>query len=153
MACVSPFQVLFSSWSGALGQGLSFAITWAHQHAEKELLLLGCWKTSTARASKKTEGIFNWLPHREELLVNSLLKFTVHLPLVDRGNSFCPEAVVTVEVGICRQLINSAGEGLDTTASPFHLTRLGHHHPEAALCSASLSCWQVWLLSELVSVR
>lgn len=101
---------------------------------------------------KKRGGIFNWLPHREELLVNSLLMFTIHLPLADQGNNPCPEAVVIVEAGICRQLINnSAGEGLDITASPFHLTRLGQHHPEAALCSASLSCWQIWLLSELVS--
>lgn len=120
------------------------------------MLLLGCWRTTTATASKKTGGIFNWWPHGEELPVNSLLIFTIHLPLADRGNSPCPEAVVTLEAGTCRQLINNAaGEGLDldTTASPFLLTKLGQHHPEAALCPASLSWWQVWLLSELVSVH
>lgn len=50
---------------------------------------------------------------------------TIHLPLADQGNSPCPEAVVTLGAGICRQLISSAGEDLDTTTSPFHLRRLG----------------------------
>lgn len=40
VAYESPFQVLFSSQSGALGQSLSFALSWARWHAEKELLLL-----------------------------------------------------------------------------------------------------------------
>lgn len=43
---------------------------------------------------RKPEGIFNLLLHREVLPVNSLLKFTIHLPLVDQANSPCPETVV-----------------------------------------------------------
>lgn len=56
---------------------------------------------------KKPGGPFNWLPHREELPVNSLLILAIHLPLADGGNSPCPEAVVAVDTGIADSLLTA----------------------------------------------
>lgn len=68
VACVSPFQVLFSSRSGSLGQSLSFAGLVGT--LRRSCFSWGAGEQLQPLPQKTPEGIFNQFTQKEELPVN-----------------------------------------------------------------------------------